>query len=306
MPLLTIFSAPKAFTNPKIDLIQRNAIQSWLHLGEEIEIFLVGEEKGLEEAARELGVRTLPEVARNTTGTPLIRSIFSLTRQAASSPFLAYVNADIVLLPDFLEAAMLVGNNPSLVHASNRHDFLLLGQRWDLQVDAPLDFSPGWEVRLRQRVRREGTLHPPAGSDYFIFPKHAFQEMPDFAVGRAGWDNWMIYHAIEQGWMVIDATPSVTVVHQSHDYSHLPNGQPHYNLEESQVNIQLAGGIRHMYMVLDAPYQLRRGRVVRTSLSLLHVIRHLERRLLRQLDQPRGWKWALTRRLRRLRRGVYQ
>ena len=32
--------------------------------------------------------------------------------------------------------------------------------------------------------------------------------MPDFAIGRAGWDNWMIYHARQQGWPVIDGTPS--------------------------------------------------------------------------------------------------
>ena len=62
MPLLSIFSAPKAFTDPHINIIQRNAIQSWLHLGPEVEVFLVGDEPGMAEAAAELGVMQLTEV----------------------------------------------------------------------------------------------------------------------------------------------------------------------------------------------------------------------------------------------------
>ena len=102
MPTLTIFSAPKPFTNPHIATIQRNAIRSWVELGSEVEVFLVGEEAGLAEAAAELGVRYLPNVRRNAEGTPLVSSIFDLARQNSNSPLLAYVNADIILLPDFL------------------------------------------------------------------------------------------------------------------------------------------------------------------------------------------------------------
>ena len=97
--MLTIFTAPKPFTNPHIDLIQRNAIRSWVALGPEVEVLLIGEEEGLAEAARELGVRHLPQVQRNDQGTPLIPSIFNLARQETDKPYLAYVNADVILLP---------------------------------------------------------------------------------------------------------------------------------------------------------------------------------------------------------------
>src|SRR5512146_740614 len=96
MPELTLFTAPKPFTNPHIALIQRNAIQSWKQLGEEIEVILVGDERGLAEAARELGVCHLPQVQRNAQGTPLVSSIFELPRRVSNSPVLAYVNADII------------------------------------------------------------------------------------------------------------------------------------------------------------------------------------------------------------------
>src|SRR5512139_1677490 len=104
MPYLTVFSAPKPFTNPHIAVIQRNAVQSWLRLGAEVEALLVGQEPGMAEVAAEYGIRLLTNVQRTDTGTPLVNSIFALARQASDSPFLAYVNGDILLLPDLVEA----------------------------------------------------------------------------------------------------------------------------------------------------------------------------------------------------------
>jgi len=79
MSLITLFSAPKPFTNPHIALIQRNAIKSWTLLPD-VEVILLGEESGLAEAARELSVKHLPHVKCNENGTPLISSMFQLAR----------------------------------------------------------------------------------------------------------------------------------------------------------------------------------------------------------------------------------
>ena len=50
MAFLTIFTAPKPFTNPHINIIQRNAIQSWMRL-KDVEVLLIGDEAGIPEAA---------------------------------------------------------------------------------------------------------------------------------------------------------------------------------------------------------------------------------------------------------------
>ena len=305
MAFLTVFSAPKSFTNPHINTIQRNAIQSWRHLGPEIEVFLVGQEDGLAEAAAEYDVPLLADVKRNDAGTPLVSSIFDLARQASSSPYLAYVNGDILLLPDIVQATRqiadgLPGWKRSAVDPMS--PFLLIGQRWDLQVEQLLDFSAGWEERLQELVRAQGQLHTPAGSDYFVFPRQAFSEMPDFAIGRAGWDNWMIFYALQQRWPVIDGTLSLMVIHQSHDYSHLPGGLPHYDLAESQHNQQIGGGLKHMYMVLDADCQFIDGQIKQARFTWLRLIRHIERKLMPESGVLRGLRGALTRRLRKLRR----
>jgi hypothetical protein len=257
MPKITIFSAPKPFTNPHIALIQRNAIRSWLALGplaatgDEVEVILVGEEEGLAEAASELNVLHIREVERNSYGTPLIRSIFDLARKAGKGELLAYINADILLLPDFLEASERV--------AALADRFLIVGQRWDLDVLTPLDFSRGWDRRLNGLVDEAGKLHPAGGSDYFVFPRDCFSNIPALAVGRAGWDNWMIYEARRRGWPVIDATADVRIIHQSHDYSHLPEGKPHYRLPETDENVRLGGGKLTIFKLADATDRLEVG-----------------------------------------------
>jgi len=248
MTFLTLFTAPKPFVDPHIATIQRNAIRSWLHMDEEVEVLMIGKEQGMAEAAQELGVVLLPHVSRNQQNTPLVSSIFALARENSSSPMLAYLNADILLLPGFVHIAREI--------ARQLEKFLVVGQRWDLAVHQEMIFDPGWERRLLQQLQNEGRLHPPGGSDYFIFPRSCFTNMPPFAIGRAGWDNWMFYHARQQGWAVVNATASLQVIHQDHDYSHLPGGEPHYRLPETGENIRLAGGRRAIFTLRDANYQL--------------------------------------------------
>lgn len=268
MNLVTVFSAPKPFTDPHIAIIQRNAIGSWTRLPE-TEVLLVGDESGMAETAREFGVRHLADVARNPEGTPLVSSIFSLARQASLAPMLVYVNADILLVPDLIHAARQV-----MAKVGN---FLIVGQRWDLDVTQPLDFSGDWSARLQLDARTRGELHRPMGSDYFIFPRDCFIDMPDFAIGRAGWDNWMIYKSCKESWVTVDATASIMAVHQNHDYSHLPGGQPHYNLPETYENIRLAGGREiTRFTLLDADHKLVDGRLQRPRWSGECFVRWLE------------------------------
>jgi hypothetical protein len=268
MAFLTIFSAPKPFTNSHIAVIQRNAIQSWLHLPD-VEVLLIGEEDGLAEIAAELGVKHLPDVSRNPEGTPLVSSIFALAREASVSPVLAYVNADILLTPDFVTAARRM--------SELRQEFLLVGQRWDLEVTEALDFSGDWDTRLHADAMARGELHRPMGSDYFIYPRNCFIDMPAFAIGRAGWDNWMIYKARKEGWPAVDATPSIMIIHQNHDYSHLPGGQPHYKLPETYENIRLAGGREvTRFTLLDTNKILVKGQLRRPGSSWARIIRSFE------------------------------
>ncbi|WP_075063263.1 hypothetical protein [Ornatilinea apprima] len=253
MSEITIFTAPKPFTNPHIALIQRNAMESWTHLGPEVEVLVIGDEEGIAEACAELKVRHLPDVERNSSGTPLVSSIFEMARKASSSPVLVYVNADVIFFPQMVESIKAV--------ARQEKNFLLVGQRWDLDLRESIDFSGNWSEWLNQEIASRGRLHPRGGSDYFVYPRDCFSDMPAFAIGRAGWDNWMFYKARYEGWKLVDATKDIRIVHQDHDYSHLPQGQPHYRLPETDENVRLAGGKRTIFNLLDADYSLEGGEI---------------------------------------------
>jgi hypothetical protein len=249
--MISIFTAPKPFTNPHIHIIQHNAISSWKAIG--AEIILIGDDDGIAEAARTLGVRHEPYVARNEYGTPKIDSIFELGRKASSGDLLAYVNTDIILLPDFISTAEKI--------AETQREFLLIGQRWDLDVRDAMDFSGNWVDWMRNEFKTRARRHPRGGSDYFLFPKNVFDYIPPFAIGRAGWDNWMIYEARQRHWKVIDGSADVNIIHQDHDYSHLPGGKPHYKLPESFENIRAAGGKLTIFTLEDCDYLIENGKL---------------------------------------------
>ena len=310
MPLITIFSAPKPFTNPHIAMIQRNAIKSWTLLPE-VEVILLGEETGLAQAAQELGVRHIPDVKCNDNGTPLISSMFQLARDASrrsNSDLLCVINTDMILMPDFVEAVMESRSSlapparAGVLLEKRQQNFVLLSQRWDLDVTEPLDFSGDWSHRLSSTVHHQGALHRPAGSDFFLFPLSSYLDIPDFTIGRAGWDNWMIYKARKEKWAVIDCTPSVMIVHQNHDYSHLPGGKPHYEHPDTNENIRLAGGEANIrYTILDATHQLVGGKLVRPKMSYLRFMRGVElflrkiffflpEKMIEDVARPKRWK----------------
>jgi hypothetical protein len=297
MTQITFFTAPKPFTDGHIATIQRNAIASWTRLPDAA-VLLFGSEAGMEAAASELGVRHLPDVPRSSSGAPLIDAMFRLAREHSRTPYYCIINADIILMDDLPAALQAL--------APQAQRFVLLGQRWDLDVTTRLDLSPGWQERLRTDVHTHGRLHRPAGSDYFLVPSACYQGVPPFVIGRAGWDNWMIYHARRSGFPVVDATHDVMVVHQNHDYAHLPGGQPHYRHPETQENIRLAGG-RAMtrFTLLDADRRLVSGRLRPRRLDPARLWRRIETWPLLRLGSARlsNALWRLRRRLRRRRQG---
>ncbi len=230
--MLTLFSIPKAFTG-LIKTIQLNAIRSWTKLRPACEIILLGRDSGTAEIAAELGLQHLPDVLCNEYGTPLVSSMFALAERAAANPVLCYVNADIILLSDFLPAVRRI-NAPS---------FLMVGQRWDIRLEELIDFNQSdWEQDIRRHLKSQGKLHPPSGIDYFVFPRGLFKDIPPFALGRTAWDNWLVYRARTSKALVVDTTKVITAVHQDHDYAHVREGKSGaFTGPEARRNQELLG-----------------------------------------------------------------
>ncbi len=279
--MLTIFSCPKTFIGP-FNVIQRNAIQSWRRLGPEVEVFLMGDDDGTSDVAGEFGLCHIPDVARNACGTPLISSLFQKAQEKARYGRLCYVNADIILMRDFTQAIRRV--------ALEMPQSLMVGRRWNLDLKEPVDFNANWEESLLTELRHRGKLYYHFAMDYFVYPKGAWGEIPSFAIGRPGWDNWVLFQARRQGIPVVDLTQAVKVVHQNHDYSHHPGGWTGaMKGEESKQNLQLAGQVGHAYSLLDAQYRLTQKGVKR-KVTPFYSPHYLYQLLVRFSDSHRSIK----------------
>ncbi|MCJ7653273.1 MAG: hypothetical protein MUO75_06195 [Actinobacteria bacterium] len=257
--MLTVFSIPKPFEG-HIGTIQRNAIESWTMLRPKPEIILFGYEPGIEAVAGELDTLHISEVARNQFGTPMVRDLFTKAQEKASNDILCYVNADIILMSDFMAAVKAVCEQP---------EFLMVSRRWNIDVDRRLDFElPNWEADLKKRIQED---KPQAvyAIDYFLFTKYLYKEIPDLAIGRMAWDNWLVYHARMSGAPVIDATEVVTILHQNHIYDHLRAKSVidvHKNPEVKQ-NTKIAGGAEHYFSISSANWKLTEKGLMKPGLK---------------------------------------
>jgi hypothetical protein len=234
--MLTIFSTPKPFVG-HIDVIQRNAIQSWKRLDPGVEVILVGDDPGTAEVCAELGLRHIAQVQRNQHGTKYLASIYDQAQDAARHEILCHVNCDIILMSDFIDAVRRVRD------AHQR--FLMAGQRWDLDVREHIDFlREGWQAELRRLAHETDRQRPAQWIDYFVFRKGLFYDrIPEFVIGRPGWDNWLLWYPRSIDVPVIDASRVVMAVHQNHDYGYHPDGEKGvWEGEEAQQNYLLHQG----------------------------------------------------------------
>jgi len=210
-PLLTIFSAPKAFKG-HVGIIQENAIRSWLSLSPKPKVILFCNEDGATEVIRGLSVELVSDIETNAFGTPLVSDMFKQADALATSDVLAFVSADIILTHRIMEAARLA------MKWSKR--FLLVAQRHDVDVRHLLEFDGQWERRWADPAIARGKLHSPGAIDLFMFPRGQYEHMPPFAIGRTSYDNWILWNTVASDIPLIDATDFVTLIHQNHDYVH--------------------------------------------------------------------------------------
>ncbi|MCL6434721.1 MAG: hypothetical protein K6T90_11015 [Leptolyngbyaceae cyanobacterium HOT.MB2.61] len=287
--MLTLFAIPKSFRG-HFNTIQRNAIQSWTKLQPQPEIILLGDDEGTAEVAREFGLKHVSEVKRNEFGTPLVSSLFEIAQRVGKGPLFSYINSDIVLMSDFIQAIRRVPFQR----------FMLTGQRLNLDVTEPIQFEENWETQLRDRAIQFGHLAGPHAMDYFVFTQNTYTDIPPFGIGRPCWDNWMLYKALSLRIPLIDATGAITAIHQNHDYSHHPQGREGvYEGPEAQYSLQLIGGRHYTYFMLDlATWQLTPNGLKRPRWTRERCDRYLDMMPL-ACPQMKVWASPLLRLLRK-------
>ena len=97
---------------------------------------------------------------------------------------------------------------------------MAVGHRWDLDVAESIDFKDDMVFRkFWENAYKKAKKHACTGIDYFIFKKGTFKNILDLAIGRFGWDNWLLWKVRRMRIPLIDMSDEIFVIHQDHSYS---------------------------------------------------------------------------------------
>lgn len=223
--MITIFSTPKNFEGI-FDIIQKNAINSWRALGNDIEIIIFGDSKGAKEIAENVAAIYIPIVKKSSNGVPILSDLFAQAEEIAKYKILTFINADIMLPFNFIDIFKKI--------EIRFKKFLMVGYRWDLEIKEEINFEKINDIQVFwKNLLINAKKHPSSGIDFFIFKKETFRSLPDFIIGRPGYDNWLIWHARRRLIPVVDISNKIRVIHQNHHFNfHNINKDPKIHLEE--------------------------------------------------------------------------
>jgi hypothetical protein len=213
--MISFLGSPKGFSGPAFEQ-QKNAIRNWLTICPDAEVILYGNSAGTAEASEELGVRHIPDVESTETGIPYFGAIANHAAAHAHYDVQVYLNCDILLTEHLLKT----------IRRIDFQKFLVIGQRIDLAEGVNIGCLDHNIISKLEMLSKNNQiiLHPPAGSDYFIFRRGMWDRLPQVIIGRGGYDTALIAYCLQQRIPVIDATLGIIALHQYHDYSHISGG----------------------------------------------------------------------------------
>eukprot|EP00271_Cylindrocystis_brebissonii_P008691 TRINITY_DN2316_c0_g1_i1.p1 TRINITY_DN2316_c0_g1~~TRINITY_DN2316_c0_g1_i1.p1 ORF type:complete len:824 (+),score=81.43 TRINITY_DN2316_c0_g1_i1:407-2878(+) len=232
LPSLTIFCAPKAYTDSPDDM-QRRALLSWLNLKPSPKVVLLGNDATFATVAKEFPDRVSVDARLdyNFNGVPQFHSIVARA-QSADTDLSMIINGDIILLNDLMPAVLKV--------SAAFENWVLTAARWDLGLEFPFSFESGelrrlaksgksqstFEESIRQYTKTRGSLHTYGGVDFWLWnnsPVPLFEgHMPPFTFGRSKYDNWLTHEIVAAGLrQVVDASEGLTNIHVAHAYQHV-------------------------------------------------------------------------------------
>ena len=260
--MLTLFTSAKP-CGGRAAVIQRNALRSWTLLHPAVQIILFGDAEGSQEVAWEFGIHYEAHPQVTASGAVRMDYMFTTAQRHARYGTLCYAPCDTVLLPDFYDAL-------TRVEALYR-EFLMVGRSRHLSVGVPLLFGdPDWHGLLRQRAQIVDRHIFPDHTAYVSFSKGAcLADLPPIAIDSPFCTDWLLWKALSDQVMVVDASDMVLAVQQHGDAcsSAGDGSETALCMEES---LALCGSRKHLRTVANAPYVLTLSDVVRNRWRRWH------------------------------------
>ena len=231
-PLLVLFTTMHVITGKEV--IYENTLRLWPNLKPAVLPVLFVSNLNIEwqNMAKDYGWELL-ETKHTFARIPVFRHMWLDVIDKYKGAFYGYANADVL----FDESLILTLQ--MLLDKKLEIEPLVIGRRTNYNVGPNEHFYDFKNVR-QAMSERSAKLFIKDAQDYFITTRHGYpwRDMPDFLIGRVGYDNWLVKDALIHYRYVIDATSTVTCLHQTGsdgDYA----GFHHTFFKD--VNRQLAG-----------------------------------------------------------------
>ena len=141
---------------------------------------------------------------------PIIKAMFMEILKSSNTPFVGYANADILFDTSLISTLSALSKS---VHVQNKMT-LVVGRRRNVNVTT-FDLGDGDDLDMISEMDQRQLFHGFA-QDYFIISRQGlpWDDIPDFVVGRNGYDNWLVVKGQDWGLTLVDASRTLLALHQ--------------------------------------------------------------------------------------------
>ena len=231
--ILTIFTTFKDSYNKSY--IYKNTIRNWGLLSPDVIPVLftdMNESSSIVDYARQRKWHVFQIPQKSKGGIPILRHMFLEAQQLFDTQFYGYANSDILFDRNLTDTIH------SLIRLKKKlTNILIVGRR------------KNWKIKWQQNITeleeighyaKSLTLFWTCAEDYFISTHNGYpwSTIPDFVVGRPAYDNWLVITALTRRIPVVDATLTITALHQTDAKGIMEGAKARV---ETDLNRQLAG-----------------------------------------------------------------
>jgi hypothetical protein len=203
----------------------------------------MGDDNGSLQICEEHGIQYVPDIEKNEYNTPVFSDMVKKADSLAIYPYILHLSSDIIIFQDVVKALQSIKNT--------FQSFCAVCRKWDTDLDELLRFDdPSWI----ETAKANGDPSMITSGDFYLYTKGFWDDLPPFVVGRSYCDSYLFHQASERK-LMINLSPAVTIMHQKHDYKHVPEGNPEFNVNQRLCQNKIKN-ISHANYVMNPDFSI--------------------------------------------------
>jgi len=251
---IIFITIPRSF-NPPFLIAQENCLNAIKKYNKNSEIILYSDDDGIDDYARKHGYIT-PKNVKKIGHLPLVNQAILFAAEKFPNSKICFINSDILILNSLTDILQLI-------KSESFSEYLLVCRRTEVMVNSLLTYDEFNYVIKNHKI--DNTRGRNTAMDFFLFDSSFVKKinMPDFPIGRPGWDNWLAAHARILNIPLIDISDVIVIAHQDHMQVHDKNS---WNIKWT---IWSKHGISNFSSLIDCNYKIiREKRILKLNKSL--------------------------------------